>query len=149
MIRIRTEKVLSMPPKIQNPVWVGRVWELAVVWRWLRPEAWCECWEQLWILLSQQGQSDGKQRNDSLCSCCFLEQFLLPPSCILGERGGPLCVTWDWCYQVPSEGKTLDEEAQGRNVANFPLEVVFIDFNDLLGPIKARSVPKCRLKLWF
>lgn len=45
--------------------------------------------------------------------------------------------------------KTLDEEAQGRNVANFPLEVVFIDFNDLLGPTKARSVLKCRLKLWF
>lgn len=66
---------------------------------------------------------------------------------MLGERGGPVCVNWDWYYQVPSEGKILDEEAQGRNVANFLLEVVFIDFNDLLGLTKARSMPKCRLEL--
>ena len=82
-------------------------------------------------------------------AAAVFQNNFLPPSCMLGERGGPLCVTWDWYYQVPSEGKTSDEEAQGRNVANFLLEVVFIDFNDLLGPTKARSVPKCRLELWF
>ena len=58
-------------------------------------------------------------------------------------------MTWDWCYQVPSEERSLDKEAQGRNVAKFPFKVLFTAFNGLLYPTKARSVPKYRLKLWL